>query len=85
MIGVILRNLSFLFAEIPGPEIKTEDSGNQPAEKDQPPVILSDALANFFGIAEKEMLQSEAVQRVMDYIKLNNLEVRAFQCIKFYW
>ena len=39
------------------------------------PVVISDALANFFGTEEKEMLQSEALKRVLDYIKDNQLEV----------
>jgi chromatin remodeling complex protein RSC6 len=48
-----------------------------PAETDvnQLPIILSDALASFFGTGEKEMPSSEAVKRVWDHIKSNNLEV----------
>uniref|UniRef100_A0A0E0IE09 DM2 domain-containing protein n=1 Tax=Oryza nivara TaxID=4536 RepID=A0A0E0IE09_ORYNI len=47
-----------------------------PAETDvnQLPIILSDALASFFGTGEKEMPSSEAVKRVWDHIKSNNLE-----------
>ncbi|XP_060184691.1 uncharacterized protein LOC132614295 [Lycium barbarum] len=37
-------------------------------------VTITDALANFFGSEEKEMLQTEAVKRIWEYIKLNQLE-----------
>lgn len=40
-----------------------------------PSVIISEALANFFGVGEREMLQSEVLRRIWEYIKLNNLEV----------
>uniref|UniRef100_A0ACD5ZS84 Uncharacterized protein n=1 Tax=Avena sativa TaxID=4498 RepID=A0ACD5ZS84_AVESA len=40
----------------------------------QLPVIVSDALASFFGTGEREMPHSEAVKRVWDHIKSNNLE-----------
>ncbi|KAI5672910.1 hypothetical protein M9H77_13274 [Catharanthus roseus] len=40
------------------------------------PMIISDALAKFFGTSEKEMLQTEATNRVWEYIKVNNLEDR---------
>ena len=42
---------------------------------DQCAVVISDALATFFGTEEKEMLQSEALKRIWDYIKENQLEV----------
>uniref|UniRef100_A0A0D9X9G8 DM2 domain-containing protein n=1 Tax=Leersia perrieri TaxID=77586 RepID=A0A0D9X9G8_9ORYZ len=47
-----------------------------PAETDikQLPIIVSDALASFLGTEEKEMPPSEAVKRVWDHIKTNNLE-----------
>ncbi|KAF0895983.1 hypothetical protein E2562_018122 [Oryza meyeriana var. granulata] len=47
-----------------------------PAETDvnQLPIIVSDALASFLGTGEKEMPSSEAVKRVWDHIKSNNLE-----------
>ncbi|KMZ67492.1 SWIB/MDM2 domain containing protein [Zostera marina] len=38
------------------------------------PVALSDALIEFFGTGEREMLQSEALKRIWDYIKVNQLE-----------
>ncbi|XP_010913182.1 uncharacterized protein [Elaeis guineensis] len=43
-------------------------------DADQYSVVISDALANFFGTGEREMLQSEALRRVWDYIKNNQLE-----------
>ncbi|KAL2322734.1 hypothetical protein Fmac_027113 [Flemingia macrophylla] len=39
-----------------------------------PSVIISDALANFFGITGREMLQSEVLRRIWEYIKVNQLE-----------
>ncbi|KAH0459026.1 hypothetical protein IEQ34_011840 [Dendrobium chrysotoxum] len=40
----------------------------------QYPVVISDALAEFFGMGEREILQSEAFKRVSDYIKAKHLE-----------
>ncbi|KAL6567541.1 hypothetical protein OROGR_001209 [Orobanche gracilis] len=56
-------------------KIKVEDD----YEKKSPysslvPVIISDALVIFFGTGEREMLQSEALGRVWEYIKVNQLE-----------
>lgn len=50
------------------------DSGKRITEP-TPSVIISDALANFFGITEREMLQSEVLRRIWEYIKVNRLEV----------
>ncbi|KAH7546810.1 uncharacterized protein LOC107434308 [Ziziphus jujuba] len=47
-------------------ETKSTESG--------PSVIISEALANFFGVGEREMLQSEVLRRVWEYIKVNHLE-----------
>lgn len=49
------------------PAMKSSESG--------PSVIISEALANFFGVGGREMLQSEVLRRIWEYIKLNNLEV----------
>ncbi|KAJ0017522.1 uncharacterized protein LOC116137653 [Pistacia vera] len=38
------------------------------------PVIISEALAKFFGTGGREMLQAEASKRVWEYIKVNQLE-----------
>ncbi|KAL0916074.1 hypothetical protein M5K25_013556 [Dendrobium thyrsiflorum] len=43
-------------------------------EASQYPVVISDALAEFFGMGEREILQSEAFNRVSDYIKAKHLE-----------
>lgn len=43
-------------------------------------MIISEALAKFFGTGEKEMLQSEALGRVWEYIKANQLEVSGVVC-----
>lgn len=40
-----------------------------------PSVIISEALANFFGVDGREMLQSEVLRRIWEYIKVNHLEV----------
>jgi len=50
------------------------ESGTRSAEP-TPSVIISDALANFFGITGREMLQSEVLRRIWEYIKVNQLEV----------
>ncbi|KAL5077425.1 hypothetical protein RYX36_016409 [Vicia faba] len=39
-----------------------------------PSVIISDSLANFFGVTGREMLQSEVLKRIWEYIKVNHLE-----------
>ncbi|KAB1226985.1 Upstream activation factor subunit spp27 [Morella rubra] len=39
-----------------------------------PSVIISEALATFFGVGGREMLQSEVLRRIWEYIKLHNLE-----------
>ncbi|XP_052177793.1 uncharacterized protein LOC127791786 [Diospyros lotus] len=44
------------------------------ADESGPIVIISDALANFFGTTGREMLQSEVLGRVWQYIKVNQLE-----------
>ncbi|RDY04148.1 spp27, partial [Mucuna pruriens] len=49
------------------------ESGTKSAEP-TPSVIISDALANFFGITGREMLQSEVLRRIWEYIKVNQLE-----------
>ncbi|KAG5002048.1 hypothetical protein AAZX31_08G312700 [Glycine max] len=49
------------------------ESGTRSAEP-TPSVIISDALANFFGITGREMLQSEVLRRIWEYIKVNQLE-----------
>lgn len=38
-------------------------------------MVISEALANFFGTSGREMLQSEVLRRVWEYIKVNHLEV----------
>ncbi|KAF3676791.1 putative ER membrane protein complex subunit 3-like [Capsicum annuum] len=37
-------------------------------------ITISDELAKFFGSEEKEMLQTEVIKRIWEYIKLNQLE-----------
>lgn len=56
-------------------KVKVEDdSTKQSSNPSLLPVIISEALAKFFGTGEKEMLQSEALGRVWEYIKANQLE-----------
>lgn len=45
------------------------------AQTGQYPVAISDGLAEFLGTGEREILQSEALRRVWDYIEANHLEV----------
>lgn len=42
------------------------------------PVIISEALAKFFGTGEREMHQPEALRRVWDYVKVKRLEVSVY-------
>ncbi|XP_058070736.1 uncharacterized protein LOC131219554 [Magnolia sinica] len=50
------------------------ESAPQRTEPGLSPIVISDMLAKFFGTGEREMLQSEAVRRVWEYIKVNHLE-----------
>ena len=50
------------------------ESGATSAESG-PVVIISELLANFFGTGEREMLHSEVLGRIWEYIKVNQLEV----------
>lgn len=51
------------------------ESATESSEASPSPVMISDALATFFGTGEREMLQEEALRRVWEYIKVNQLEV----------
>lgn len=54
---------------------KTEvESGSETANS-VPMVVISEALANFFGTGEREMSQAEVLKQVWEYIKINQLEV----------
>ena len=44
-------------------------------DPNQLPITMSDALVSFLETEEKELPHSEAVRRVWDHIKSNNLEV----------
>ncbi|XP_028758503.1 uncharacterized protein LOC114717516 [Neltuma alba] len=50
------------------------EPGTQSAESASLSVIISDTLANFFGTTGREMLQSEVLRRIWEYIKVNQLE-----------
>ncbi|RVW80470.1 Upstream activation factor subunit UAF30 [Vitis vinifera] len=50
------------------------ESATESSEASPSPVMISDALATFFGTGEREMLQEEALRRVWEYIKVNQLE-----------
>lgn len=50
------------------------ESGTKSTES-PPSVIISEALANFLGVGEREMLQSEVLKNIWEYIKVNHLEV----------
>ncbi|EYU27702.1 hypothetical protein ABFS82_13G132300 [Erythranthe guttata] len=56
-------------------KLKNEDeSTKQNQDSSLVPVVISEPLSNFFGTGEKEMLQSEALERVWEYVKVNQLE-----------
>lgn len=66
-----------LKVEAESPTENTEP-GSTPTPPPPPPpplVIISEALANFFGTGEREVPQSEVLRRIWEYIKVNNLEV----------
>ncbi|XP_010270124.1 PREDICTED: uncharacterized protein LOC104606552 [Nelumbo nucifera] len=50
------------------------ESTTESAEAGQSLVVISDALAKFFGTGEREMIQAEALRCLWEYIKLNHLE-----------
>ncbi|CAA0833625.1 SWIB complex BAF60b domain-containing protein [Striga hermonthica] len=54
------------------PKVDVE-SGSQ-SDDPVPIVVISDALASFFGTNEKEMSQSEVLRQIWEYIKVNQLE-----------
>ncbi|XP_027172307.1 protein TRI1, partial [Coffea eugenioides] len=49
------------------------ESGSESANT-VPVVVISEALANFFGTDEREMSQAEVLRQVWEYIKVNQLE-----------
>jgi upstream activation factor subunit UAF30 len=61
-----------LKAALSGDVVSFDNSGI-----DKCPIMISDDLANFFGTGERKMLHAEALDRVWDHIKSNNLEVHA--------
>jgi len=68
---------------------KVEESQASAAEpsSESAPIVISEALAKFFGTSEKEMLQSEVYKRVEEYIEAEGLEVGEiylFKTINFY-
>ncbi|XVF26175.1 hypothetical protein REPUB_Repub13aG0276400 [Reevesia pubescens] len=50
------------------------ESKTDSVEPSANPVIISEALAKFFGAGGREMVATEAERRVWDYIKVNHLE-----------
>ncbi|TXG69712.1 hypothetical protein EZV62_004647 [Acer yangbiense] len=55
--------------------LKTDvESTNESTESGTSPIIISEALAEFLGTGGREMLQTEAIKRVWEYIKGNQLE-----------
>ncbi|XP_019238737.1 PREDICTED: uncharacterized protein LOC109218803 isoform X3 [Nicotiana attenuata] len=53
---------------------KTEEESGSKSEEAVPVVIISEALANFLGISESEMSQAEVLRKVLEYIKVSQLE-----------
>nr|GMC76430.1 upstream activation factor subunit UAF30-like isoform X3 [Ipomoea batatas] len=55
--------------------IKTDEETGSRTDESVQIVIISEALANFFGTSEREMSQAEVLRQVWEYIKVNQLEV----------
>ncbi|KAL0443315.1 UNVERIFIED_CONTAM: Upstream activation factor subunit UAF30 [Sesamum latifolium] len=53
-------------ADVPGSDSKSDDP--------VPIVLISEALASFFGTEEREMSQAEVLRQMWEYIKVNQLE-----------
>ncbi|CAK9165471.1 unnamed protein product [Ilex paraguariensis] len=56
-------------------KLKVEAESGSRSTESVPIVIMSEALANFFGTSERELSQPEVLRRVWEYIKVNQLEV----------
>ncbi|XP_031124513.1 kinesin-like protein klp-20 [Ipomoea triloba] len=54
--------------------IKTDEETGSRTDESVQIVIISEALANFFGTNEREMSQAEVSRQVWEYIKVNQLE-----------
>ncbi|XP_057470529.1 formin-like protein 4 [Actinidia eriantha] len=52
-------------------DVETATESSEPGSQ---LIIISEALVEFFGTGEREMIQSEAFRRVWEYIKVNRLE-----------
>lgn len=73
--------LSSYFSEVSSQakRLKVDGVAADECSEDGPsPVIISEALAKFFGIGEREMHQPEALRRVWDYVKVKRLEVSVY-------
>ncbi|KAL7088013.1 hypothetical protein ACP275_13G103700 [Erythranthe tilingii] len=55
------------------PKVDAVESGSK-VDDPVPHVIISEALASFFGIDEREMSQAEVLRQMWEYIKVNHLE-----------
>lgn len=51
------------------------ESTTESADPSSSPIVISEALAKFLGTGGREMIQSEAIRHVWEYIKVNHLEV----------
>ncbi|KAL3821088.1 hypothetical protein ACJIZ3_006993 [Penstemon smallii] len=54
-------------------KVDVEESGSK-SDDPVPIVIISEALASFFGSDEREMSQAEVLRQIWEYIKVNQLE-----------
>ncbi|KAJ6848038.1 uncharacterized protein M6B38_116070 [Iris pallida] len=68
------KRLKITTVPVPVPAPAPDVSPATNPEANQSPVLVSVALADFFGTGEREMLESEALRRVWDYIKANTLQ-----------
>lgn len=62
-------------------KLKVDAGAGTKSSESGPYVVISEALANFFGTSGREMLQSEVLRRVWEYINVNHLEVSRYLSI----
>lgn len=56
--------------KVPKNAVESATKSTEPS----PSLIISEALANFFGVGVREMIQSEVLMRIWEYINVHHLE-----------
>ena len=71
--------MNLIFAEQMAQDAKRQkvevESGSESTDAPVPIVVISEALASFFGTEEREMSQAEVLRQMWEYIKAHQLEV----------